>query len=1359
MKNKPRRAVAGVVAVLLGTGVVGAGEIAGSQAAFADGPTTVSQTFDYTGATDTFTVPDGITQITVTMTGGQGGRGGTDSAGPSPEGGYQGLVTGTMTVTPGQVLTIATGSGGEGGTGGAGYNSPTYFEVGAAVGGSNPVSGYGGGNGGVAGYDGSSGYGGAGGAASVITTGSSTIVAGGSGGAGGSGQFPPTVGHVPYSTFTARSDTTSGTGRNGISVYTPCLTTPGARCDGGGGGAGGGGVQGGEQGDVQFGSGSSNEWYGYGGYPGQNSTGATNGLTGSYSYYPSNSGNGSITISYTTGAPGAPSSVTGIAGNTSVALAWTVPGEVGQDAISDYIVQYALASTPTDWTTFDDGVSTDTSATVTDLSNGTGYVFQIIPVNAVGNGTASASTGTITPSGPPAAPVIDAITGHDGGLSVAFSAGASDSTILNYQYQLDGTGPWISTGSTVSPLEITGLTNGDEHAVQIRAVSAIDNSVPSNSGNGTPQSSPGAPTITSVSTGAGAATVSFIPGYSGGGTITDYEYQLGEGTWTSGGTTTSPLSITGLADGTAYTVAIRARNSAGSGSASQLSGFSTPDVPGAPDVAITRGDTTLSIAYTPGSPGGSTITGYQYTVDGGSSWTTATTASPIVVGALANGTTYQVSVRALNAIGDGNASTPQDATPATVPSAPGIVGHTVAGSDSQLSAGFTAPASDGGSPITGYEYSTDAGATWRLRDDRGALSSPLVISTLSSDGTTTLVNGTTYSVELRAVNAVGSGLASDLETGIAGTVPASPAITTIVAGSGSLQVGITPGANGGAQITLYEYRLDSGGWTSTGTLGNTFTITGLTNGTPYQVRVRATNSWGIGADSAPLSGSPRSTPAQPTITTVIRGDRSLGVTVADADDGGSAITAWQYSTDGGTTWRSAGTATSPLTITRLSADGTTQIINGTSYPITVRAVNAAGASVASATTSVGPSAVPGAPTVELTAQNHAVRVAFTVPADGGSPVSAIEYRLDEGAWVNAGTLSSPFTIASLTNGTPYAVEVRANNAIGSGASSTPASATPLTVPDAPTSAAAAPDAASTNVTWIAPAGDGGSAITSYTATAYTDADGSTTAGTSCTTATAACSITALDDGTTYYVSVVAENAAGTGIASAPRVQVTPLARPGAPTLNSLTPGNAFLTLDYSAGSEGTYPITGYQYQLNGGLWQTASSTTSPLSISGGLTNGTSYTVSLRAVSAAGAGTASDSLTATPFTFPDAPDHLTIVAAGQDSSVVVSWAPPSSNGSAITGYTATAFTAATAGSQASTCSTSSDLTCTLTGLGNDTTYYVSLQALNAAGLSARSTPRVSATPGLLSGIVPTASTPVRTSDGYTFTVTNYSSSVS
>ena len=1295
-------------------------------------PVTVSQTYGYTGATDTFTVPAGITVLTIELDGGEGGQGGADASGPSPTGGYQGVVSGTLAVTPGDVLTIAVGQGGATGADGAtGSSNPPDYTDGAATGGQNPL-GYNGGNGGVAGWQGDSGDAGGGGAATVVTTSATTIVAGGAGGAGGSGQYLPTIGRVPYSTFTARSDVSSTAGQDGITVGQVCDANTGS-CDGGGGGAGGGGVVGGAQGDVQFGSGSSDEWYGYGGYPGQNSTGGASGLTASYQYYPDDSADGSVVISYSTGAPGAPTAVSGVAGDGSVAVSWTAPAATGESAVSDYVVEYALASDPTNWTTFSDGVSTATSATVTGLSDDTAYVFQVSAVNTAGQGDPSASSDPVTPIGVPSAPTITSVTAQDGALSVAFTAPSSGSAPTTYEYQLNGVGAWLTASTTTSPLQIAGLTNGTLYSVQLRANSVVGEGAASPAASGTPEALAGAPSISSTATGVGIAFVSFTPGYSGGVTISDYEYELNDsGTWISAASTTSPLSITGLSAATTYAIAIRAVTTSGGGAASADASVTTPGTPAAPIVgSIVTGDTTLTIPFTAGATNGSTITSYQYQLVTSGPWSTASSsASPLVVTGLTNGTTYQLSLRAINAVGTGTATAPQTATPATVPGPPVIVGDTVAGSNHQLSAAFTAPSSDGGSTISGYEYSTDAGATWRTA---GTTTSPIVISVLSLDGTTPLVNGATYFVELRAINAIGIGTASAVATGIAQTVPSAPGIASVTPGPSSLAVAIVPASNGGAAITSYQYQLGSSGWVNTGTLGTTFLIGSLTNGTPYGVTVRAVNGQGASSASGSTVGTPRTTPAEPAITAVTRGDRSLTVAVSDASNGGSAITSWQYSTDSGSTWSTAAQTVSPLVITTLSIDGVTSIANGTSYPVTVRAVNAAGASAPSGTTGVGPSTTPVAPAVVLVAANQAIQVTFAVADNGGSPISAIEYQLNAGAWVDAGTLSSPFVIGALTNGTSYSVRVRADNAIGVGNGSIAASATPLTVPDPPTSISAMSDSGSADVSWAPPGNTGGSPITTYVASAYATPT-SQIPLTSCTTSSTSCTINGLTDGIGYYVSVSAQNAAGSGTASTPVVAVTPLERPGAPTLNSLTSGDSFLSLDFSAGSDGDAPVTSYQYQLNGGAWLAASSTTTPLTITG-VTNGTSYDVALRGVSSAGVGVASTILTATPYTFPDAPDASTTVAAGVDGvagAIAVTWLAPNDNGSPITSYTATAFDAPTAGGQVTTCTTAG-LTCTLTGLSDNTPYYVSLQSMNAAGLSSRSA-RISVATSLLPGAV-------------------------
>ena len=66
----------------------------------------------------------------------------------------------------------------------------------------------------------------------------------------------------------------------------------------------------------------------------------------------------------------------------------------GGSAITDYVVQYSINNST--WITFNDGVSTATSATVTGLTNGTLYYFRVAAVNSVGTGPYTSSV-TATP--------------------------------------------------------------------------------------------------------------------------------------------------------------------------------------------------------------------------------------------------------------------------------------------------------------------------------------------------------------------------------------------------------------------------------------------------------------------------------------------------------------------------------------------------------------------------------------------------------------------------------------------------------------------------------------------------------------------------------------------------------------------------------------------------------------------------------------------------------------------------------------------------------------------------------------------------------------------------------------------------
>jgi uncharacterized protein (TIGR02145 family) len=273
---------------------------------------------------------------------------------------------------------------------------------------------------------------------------------------------------------------------------------------------------------------------------------------------------------------------------------------------------------------------------------------------------------------------------------------------------------------------------------------------------------------------------------------------------------------------------------------------------------------------------------------------------------------------------------------------------------------------------------------------------------------------------------------------------------------------------------------------------------------------------------------PNTVPGAPTIGTATADNAQATITfIAPVDNGGSAITGYTVtSSPGGIT----GTGlVSPITVTGLT--------NGTAYSFTVTATNAIGNSIASsASNSVAPLTVPGAPTIgTATAGNAQATITFTAPVDyGGSAITGYTVISNPGSITGTG-LVSPITVIGLTNGTAYTFTVTATNAIGTSiASSASNSVTPVapTTPGAPTIGTATAGNAQTVITFTAPVSNGGSAITGYT---VTSSPGSITAtGTS-----SPITVTGLNNGTAYTFTVTATNAIGNSAASSETNSVTP----------------------------------------------------------------------------------------------------------------------------------------------------------------------------------------------------------------------------
>ena len=175
--------------------------------------------------------------------------------------------------------------------------------------------------------------------------------------------------------------------------------------------------------------------------------------------------------------------------------------------------------------------------------------------------------------------------------------------------------------------------------------------------------------------------------------------------------------------------------------------WTTPSAP--TGLTATPGDRSAEIRFTRGSNGGRPIRNHEFSVDGGP-WTPLAPAdnrSPVVVPGLVNGTTHSIRLRSVNVVGPGAESSPVSVTPRTVPGAP--TGLSAVPGDSQAQVSFTAPG-DGGSAITNYMVSID-GRAFHALDPVDALS-PVTVPGLG--------NGIEVSIRLKAVNAAGTGPAS-----------------------------------------------------------------------------------------------------------------------------------------------------------------------------------------------------------------------------------------------------------------------------------------------------------------------------------------------------------------------------------------------------------------------------------------------------------------------------------------------------------------------------------------------------------------------------------------------------------------------
>ena len=314
--------------------------------------------------------------------------------------------------------------------------------------------------------------------------------------------------------------------------------------------------------------------------------------------------------------------------------------------------------------------------------------------------------------------------------------------------------------------------------------------------------------------GNGAASISFTTASAdGGSTITSYRFKSNPGNITTSAGTTSPQLATGLSGGTSYSFTGYAVNSIGdSAESSSTSSIAITTLPQAPTIGTvsTVNSTTVSIPFTAGNTGGSTITAYTVTSSPSISLSTSSLTSPLsVTGSFIAGTAYTFTIAAVNANGTSIASSASNSiTPFNPPT-----------SVTYLVVGGGGGATAGGGGAGGFKTSTlsvSSGSALTVTVGGGGSASASNGGDSTFHNVTVLGGGRGTFAAQAAVNGYGSGGGGSYGSGADGVSSGGTGAATNAGGNG------TNGGNGINGNNTGNNSTRAGGGGGAGSSGNSY---------------------------------------------------------------------------------------------------------------------------------------------------------------------------------------------------------------------------------------------------------------------------------------------------------------------------------------------------------------------------------------------------------------------------------------------------------------------------------------------------------------------------------------------------------
>jgi fibronectin type 3 domain-containing protein len=504
-------------------------------------------------------------------------------------------------------------------------------------------------------------------------------------------------------------------------------------------------------------------------------------------------------------------------------------------------------------------------------------------------------------------------------------------------------------------------------------------------------------------------------------------------------------------------------------------------------------------------------------------------------------------------------------------------------------------------------------------------------------------------------------------------IPTIPLGFELETGNGTVQLNWSePHSPGGIPI---QYRVYKGQlrdqMVPIATVGETqYVDTDVEVGEFYYYAILAFNKHGDSPITAALRIKALNTPSQPREFKVISEDGQVRMSWnLPQRDGGTMILGFHV-------WRMTGSGPMELIATlgpnHLSFTDT-NVTNGQSYVYKVTAFSEVGDGKDTLTLDAIPFGLPGEVLeIVATGDDGQVTLEWDPPeSDGGSQI--LRYHIHWGT--DMGNLDQTYTIGNklsfthtgLANGVTYYYQIEAENAAGLGPVSIVVSATPMGLPGTVKDLVVKVVPVGVRLTWSLPSNTGGATSLTYKVLRGTTDDPRD-------------EIAALTDsfvhndtdvtlGTTYYYRILVVSSVGEGPMIDP-ISVTVAGAPGEVTPVTVDAGDAKVELSWTAPDDGGSPIT--NYIILRGIFETGLAEIGRVGADihnytdDSVENGMTYLYKVYAINAVGAGTHSDSVSATPRGPPGPPGVLEAKAKGR--TIKLSWtAPPAGNTATVTGY--------------------------------------------------------------------------------------------